>query len=79
MAPVAVEVKLNGHRLGTLAIAEAIALHELAVPKEALASGKNQLELAYARTAQPRATMKGSEDARALAVRYDWLALAPAN
>jgi hypothetical protein len=79
VAPVDVEVRVNGRLLPRLSVGVDFGVHDVVIPQGTLTPGENRLELRYARTAQPRATMKGSEDARMLAVRYDWFEVAPVN
>jgi len=75
LAPLMVDVSLNGQALGRLIVNAALGVHELTVPRDRVKGGQNLLEFAYARTAQPRASIQGSTDPRELAVRYDWVEL----
>lgn len=79
VAPLTVIVTLNGQALGQVVVGASLGVHELTFPRNQLRGGQNLLELAYARTAQPRASIPGSTDARELAVRYDWLELSGAE
>ena len=77
IAPLVVDLRVNGEPVGAVTVKDRFALYAIAVPPGKLREGENLLELAYGRTAEPRALMAGSSDSRELAVRYDWLELTP--
>jgi hypothetical protein len=77
LAPLVVSLQLNGHSLGALGVASVFHTYDVELPASVLARGENVLALTYAATKQPKSFVAGSQDARYLGVRFDWLDVEP--
>ncbi len=76
LAPLGVELRINGKSTGTVEIGE---LNEYLydIPADALVTGANTIELIYPRSARPADELPGASDARDLALRLYAVALVP--
>lgn len=77
IAPLSVEVRLNGDDVGELEVTNEPRDYPLSVPPGVLRPGANRVELLYPTSARPADTVKGSKDQRKLALNLSGLALAP--
>lgn len=77
VAPLKVDVGLNGKPLGSFSAASSFDSYDLAIPAGQLREGQNILEFYYASTRQPSAVNRASRDTRHLALRWDWLEIVP--
>jgi hypothetical protein len=79
LAPLAITVRLNGARLGTLTGTLAPSVAELGIPSGVLVRGGNEIEFSYPATARPSKTDPGSRDDRDLALNVERLEVVPAS
>lgn len=77
VAPLAVNVQLNGKPLGAFSAKAGFDTHDLPIRAEQLHDGQNVLEFRYGATRQPRESDPSSRDTRNLGLRYDWLEIVP--
>jgi hypothetical protein len=77
LAPLGVEVTLNGKSLGSFLAGPHPDTYDMDVPAGTAKDGQNVIEFKYAATRQPRQVDARSQDTRHLALRYDWLELTP--
>jgi hypothetical protein len=77
LAPLQVEISVNGIVVGRLDWGSALETREIELAPGVLKRGVNEIGFAYARTAQPSVTVPGSSDVRHLALRYDWIEVFP--
>jgi len=79
IAPIGVNLVMNGHRLGRMEVPADFRTGVVRVPRSALRPGVNVLELAPSATAQPSEVEKTSHDQRHLGILFDRMALRPAT
>jgi len=75
--PQVIQVAVNGHALGRIALADELAEYRLPVPGDRLAAGENLFTLAFAFSRSPRSAGVG-DDVRSLAVGFKRIAFIPA-
>jgi hypothetical protein len=79
IAPVTVQVQVNGKEIGTAAVDKKDAEVSWAIPENVLRAGPNEITFEYSQTGQPSKLKPGSKDERELAIRFFSIDLAPAN
>jgi hypothetical protein len=78
IAPLTVTAQVNGKPLGSFTAAVNFGTHALPIAQNLLRNGENFVDFTYAETRQPSKVNPSSLDVRHLALRYDWLEIAPA-
>jgi hypothetical protein len=79
IAPVSVQVRVNGQEIGSASVGKKAADVSWAVPANVLRAGLNELAFEYSQTGQPSKLKPGSKDERELSIRFFSIDLAPAN
>jgi hypothetical protein len=79
IAPVAVQVRVNGKDVGSASVDKKASDLSWAIPPDVLRAGQNELAFEYSQTGQPAKLKPGSMDERELSIRFFSIDLAPAN